>query len=132
MELKEIISITGKPGLYKVIARSPKNFIVESIEDSKVRFAVNASQQVALLEEITIYTTGEENLTLKTVFENMDAKQAEGNLPSPKDNPVDIRDFFHQIAPGFDPERVYISDMKKILKWHEILANVKQAETTEP
>src|SRR5258708_2456469 len=127
MELKEIISITGKPGLYKVIARSPKSFIVESIENSKNRFAVNASQQVALLDEITVYTQAEENLSLKTIFENMEARQAEGILPSPKDNPVDIREYFAQIAPGYDPERVYISDMKKAIKWYEILSSVKQA-----
>jgi hypothetical protein len=131
MELKEIISITGKPGLFKVIARTPKNFIVESIIDKKVRFSVNASQQVAILDEITVYTKTDDNIPLKTIFENIEAKKNEAKIPSSKDNPVDIREFFKLIAPEHDEERVYISDMKKILKWYEILSTVTENEPTE-
>jgi hypothetical protein len=128
MDLKEIISISGKPGLYKVVARSPKSFIVESIEDKKNRFAVSASQQVSLLDEITIYTGSEENLPLKTVFENIDAQKANIAIPAPQANPVDIRAFFKTIAPGYDEEKVYISDMKKILKWHGLVSMVQHEE----
>src|ERR1700722_18475764 len=128
VDLKEIISISGKPGLYKVIARSAKNFIVDSIEDDKTRFSVNATQQVAILDEITVYTTGEENIPLKTIFENMETRKKESTVPSPKDNPVDIREFFKFAAPGYDPERVYISDMKKMLKWFEIISSFTQNE----
>lgn len=130
MDLKEIISISGRPGLYKVVARSAKNFIVESIDDHKTRISVNASQQVAVLDEITVYTNAEDNLPLKTVFENMEKKRTEGTIPSPKDNPVDIREFFKFAAPGYDQDRVYISDMKKMLKWFDIIYPV-QEETTE-
>jgi hypothetical protein len=128
MDLKEIISITGKAGLYKVVARAPKNFIVESIDESKTRFSVSATQQVAVLDEITVYTRNDENIPLKTIFENIDAKKADTIIPSPKDNPVNIRDFFKTIAPGYDEERVYISDMKKILKWYELISSIKEAE----
>ena len=131
MDLKEIISISGRQGLYKVIARSAKNFIVESIEGDKTRLSVNATQQVAILDEITVYTTTEENIPLKTIFENMEKRKSEGSVPSPKDNPVDIRDFFNFAAPGYDPERVYISDMKKMLKWFEIISSFKQSEPAE-
>ena len=131
MDLKEIISISGRPGLYKVIARSAKNFIVESIEGDKTRLSVNATQQVAILDEITVYTTTEENIPLKTIFENMEKRKAEGSLPSPKDNPVDIREFFKFAAPGYDPDRVYISDMKKMLKWFDIVSSFQQNELTE-
>lgn len=128
MDLKEIISISGKPGLYKVIARSAKNFIVESIDEDKTRFSVNASQQVSILDEITVYTTTEENIPLKTIFENMEARKKEGPIPSPKDNPVDIREFFKFAAPEYDPDKVYISDMKKMLKWFELISSFKQNE----
>ncbi len=131
MDLKEIISISGKPGLYKVIARSAKNFIVEAIGEDKTRFSVNASQQVSILDEITVYTTTEENIPLKTIFENMEAKRKEGPIPSPQDNPVDIREFFKFAAPGYDPDKVYISDMKKMLKWFEIISSVKQNEPAD-
>ena len=130
MDLKEIISISGRPGLYKVVARSAKNFIVESIDDHKTRISVNASQQVAVLDEITVYTNAEDNLPLKTVFENMEKKRTVGTIPSSKDNPVDIREFFKFAAPGYDQDRVYISDMKKMLKWFDIIYPV-QEETTE-
>jgi hypothetical protein len=128
MELKEIISITGRPGLYKVIARAPKNFIVESIDEHKTRLSVSANQQVALLDEITVYTKSDENIPLKTIFENIDSKKAEMPVPSPKDNPVDIRAFFKEIAPGYDEERVYISDMKKILKWYQLISSITEPE----
>jgi hypothetical protein len=131
VDLKEIISISGRPGLYKVIARSAKNFIVESIEGDKTRLSVNATQQVAILDEITVYTTTEENIPLKTIFENMEKRKSEGSVPSPKDNPVDIREFFKFAAPGYDPDRVYISDMKKMLKWFEIISSFKQEEPTD-
>jgi len=131
IDLKEIISIAGKTGLYKVIARSPKNFIVESIEDKKNRFAVSASQQVSLLDEITIYTETDENLPLKTIFDNIEAKKADTAVPTPKDNPVDIRDFFASVAPGFDKERVYISDMKKIFKWFDLVSSIPQPAPSE-
>jgi len=130
VDLKEIISISGRPGLYKVVARSTKNFIVESIDDQKTRLSVNATQQVAVLDEITVYTNSEDNLPLKTVFENMEKKRNDGPIPSAKDNPVDIREFFNFAAPGYDQERVYISDMKKMLKWFEIIYPEQQA--TEP
>jgi hypothetical protein len=129
MELKEIISISGKPGLYRVIARSAKNFIVESIDGQKTRFSVSASQQVALLDEITVYTESTDGLSLKTVFENIESKKADSPVPTPKDSPVVIRDYFKIIAPGYDQERVYISDMKKILKWYDIVSKLK---TTQP
>lgn len=128
MDLKEIISISGRPGLYKVIARSAKNFIVESIEQDKTRLSVNATQQVAILDEITVYTHTEENIPLKTIFENMEAREKKSTIPSPKDNPVDIREFFKFAAPGYDPDRVYISDMKKMLKWFDIISSFKKSE----
>ncbi len=131
MDLKEIISISGRPGLYKVVARSAKNFIVESIDEQKTRLSVNAAQQVAILDEITVYTDSEDNLPLKNVFENMENKRKEGPIPTPKDNPVDIREFFKFAAPGYDQERVYISDMKKMLKWFEIIYPENQEESSE-
>lgn len=121
MELKEVISISGKPGLYKVVAQSGRGFIVESLDEKKTRFPVNANHQVALLEEITIYTENDENLTLRSVLENMKAKSEEQPVPAPTDDTVKIKSYFKLVAPDHDEQRVYISDMKKILKWYDIL-----------
>jgi hypothetical protein len=121
MELKEIISVTGKPGLYKVIAQSGKGFIVESLDPKKTRFPVSANHQVALLDEITVYANAEDNLTLKSIFENMVAKQDELAVPGANDEALKIKNYFKEVAPNHDEDRVYISDMKKILKWYEIL-----------
>jgi len=129
MELKEVISISGKNGLYKVVARSNKGFIVESIEDKKTKFPVNANHQVALLDEITIYTNTDENLPLKTVMDNIEAKRGEGNIPNVKDDTLKIKEFFRTVAPDYDEERVYVSDMKKILKWFDILAANQPSES---
>ena len=133
MELKEIISVTGKPGLYKVIAQSGKGFIVESLDPKKTRFPVSANHQVALLEEITVYANAEDNLTLKSIFENMIAKQDELPVPGANDEALKIKSYFKEVAPNHDEDRVYISDMKKILKWYEILnTSGMLAETEEP
>jgi hypothetical protein len=129
MDLKEVISISGKNGLYKVVARSNKGFIVESIEDKKTKFPVNANHQVALLDEITIYTNTDENLPLKTVMDNIEAKRSEGNIPNVKDDTLKIKEFFRAVAPDYDEERVYVSDMKKILKWFDILAASHSSES---
>jgi hypothetical protein len=125
-ELKDIVSITGKPGLYKVIARTNRGLIVESIDDKKTRIPVSATQQVALLDDITIYTTGEENLALKDVLQKIDDYKKEKPLPGVKDDTNTLKAFFAEVAPEHDPERVYVSDMKKILKWYEILAGFPQ------
>jgi hypothetical protein len=122
MELKEIVSISGKPGLFKVLTTTPRGVVVESLDDKKTRLSISASQQVAALEEITIYTPDNENIPLKKVFENITEKKNEGsNIPTSKDNPVAIRDFFEIVAPGYDKDRVYMSDLKKVLKWFELL-----------
>jgi hypothetical protein len=121
MELKEIVSITGKPGLYKVIARSQRGLIAESLDEKKTRLPINASQQVALLEEITIYTQDDENLPLKDVFENIKKYTEENQLPDAKADTLALKQFFKEVAPNYDTERVYTSDMKKVIKWFELL-----------
>lgn len=137
-ELKDIVSITGKPGLYKIIARTNRGLIVESLDDKKTRLPVSATQQIALLDDITIYTTSEENLSLKDVLRKMEEYSKGKSLPGQKDDTNTLKSFFSEIAPEHDPERVYVSDMKKILKWHEILAANPQPaaeasqETEEP
>ncbi len=121
MDLKEIVSITGKPGLYKVVARSQRGLIAEALDEKKTKLPINASQQVALLEEITIYTENDENLPLKDVFENIKKYEENNSLPDPKADTLKLKEFFKEVAPNYDTERVYTSDMKKVIKWYELL-----------
>ncbi|RYD74445.1 MAG: hypothetical protein EOP53_18260 [Sphingobacteriales bacterium] len=121
MELKEIVSITGKPGLYKVIARTNQGIIVESLDEKKTRLPISANSQVAILDEITIYTADDENIALKDVLSNIKKYTAENSIPNPKDDTLKLKQFFAAVAPGYDEERVYASDMKKVIKWYELL-----------
>lgn len=132
MNLKEIVSITGKPGLYKIVARSNRGFIVESFGPDKKRMPVSMTQQVALLDEITIYGEGAESIPLRDVFSNIYKRDGQTSSVTAKDDPVQIKDYFGEVAPGYDPERVYISDMKKALKWYELLGpEWKEGENDE-
>lgn len=125
MDLKDIISITGKSGLYKIISQSPKGAIVESLDDEKKRFMVGANYKVAMLEEITIFTETNEDFFVKDVFKRIMEKDGENISVSPKDSTAILKNYFNEIMPEHDKERVYVSDIKKIIKWYSILADRK-------
>jgi hypothetical protein len=119
MDLKEILSITGKPGLYKLIARTRTGVIVEAFADGK-RFPVMASQNVSSLGDIAIYTDAEE-VPLAEIFKNIFTKEEGKETISTKSSGADIEKYFAAILPSYDRERVYTSDMKKVLNWYNIL-----------
>ncbi|MCX6350328.1 MAG: DUF5606 domain-containing protein [Bacteroidetes bacterium] len=121
-DLKEILAIPGKPGLFKIIARSNSGFIVESMDAEKKRFPINANSQVSMLGDITIYNHTAEDLMLTTILENIEKKDGATLSVSPNDSPTVLRDYFKEVAPEHDEERVYMSDIKKILKWYAALA----------
>ena len=133
LNLKDILTITGKPGLYKIVAQTAKGVIVETIDEKRTKIPVQNNYQVAMLEEITIFTNGEEDLHLKKVFENIEKKDGEKASESAKDDSSVIKAYFLDVAPDYDTDRVYVSDMKKILKWYEILSlNCRQEDVAEP
>jgi len=120
MDLKSIISITGKPGLHKVISQTKNGLIAESIEDGK-RFPVYASEKVSAIEDISIYTTTED-VPLTDVYEKL-FKKTEGKAAiDHKSNPEELKKFIKQVV-DFDEERVYNSDLKKMIQWFNILVN---------
>ena len=138
MDYREIVSVTGIGGLFQLIATKSDGAIVRNLADKSTRFIPARLHNVTPLESIEVYTTGE-NVRLHEVFEKMkehssialpDAKKADNNT---------IKSYFKQIFPEFDEERVYVSDMKKMLKWFEILKEndllnfdfYKQQETEE-
>lgn len=119
MILKDILSITGKPGLYKNVAHSKNGVIVESISDGK-RFPVFANDKISSLEEISIFTIGDD-IPLKSVFKNIFENEKGGPSPDPKSADKVLKEYFKSVVPEYDEERVYVSHIRKILVWYNLL-----------
>lgn len=119
MNLTGILSITGKPGLYKVISQQKTSLIVESLEDGR-RMPVHGSSKVSALSDISIYTVSED-VPLADVFRAL-FKHTGGNAaPGAKANDAEIKAFVEEAFPAYDKERVYMSDLKKLVKWYNLL-----------
>lgn len=120
MNLEKIVAISGKPGLFKICSRGAGNLIVESIADGK-RFPTFAHDKISSLEEICIYTTGEDR-PLKDVFVSIHEKMGDDIGFDPKKaTPLELREKFLQILPDYDEDAVYPSDMKKVFQWYTLL-----------
>lgn len=119
MELRQIVNISGKPGLFQVISASRTGFIVESL-DTRQRMPVSASAKVAALQDISIYTQ-DESIALAEVFRRIKADEA--NLPVIEKATPDavVKQTFQTYVPDYDTERVYVSDMRKVFRWFQIL-----------
>ena len=121
MELKDIVAINGKPGLYEIKAQSKGGIIVESLIDSK-RFPITVTHNISALNEIAIYTYEEEiplRIILKTIGEKEEGKES----INPKESGKVLTSYFREILPDFDEERVYTSNIKKLLQWYNLLAS---------
>jgi len=119
MEFSKIIAVTGKPGLFQVISQSKNAIIAESLIEKK-RLAINATQNVSLLENIAIYTY-EEDMPLLDVFKAMFEKTEGATAISHKESGNKLIAFFTEVLPNYDDERVYTSNIKKIIQWYNIL-----------
>jgi hypothetical protein len=117
--LKDILAISGQPGLFKMVSKGSSNFIVESLLNGK-RFPAYSTNKVISLEDIAIFTTsGEVPLVevLKKIAEKEDSKQT----IDPKSSAKILKDYFKQILPEYDEDRVYVSNIKKVLLWYNML-----------
>lgn len=120
MHLREIIAISGKPGLYKILTQTRTGFVAESLIDKK-RFPVSIRQNVSMLSEIAIYTL-EEEVPLQQVFETIKKKEGgKATSISHKDGKDALEEYFFEVLPDFDEDRVYPSDIKKIIQWYNLL-----------
>lgn len=126
--LKEILSISGKPGLYKMISNSSNAIIVESLLDGK-RFPAYSNSKIIALEDISIYTE-DEDMPLKTVLKRIQEKENGAATLNHKEPTEKIIAYFGEIIPEYDKERVYVSDMRKIIQWYNLLVG-KQLLTFE-
>src|SRR5690606_30763408 len=133
MSLEKVLAIAGKPGLYKLIAQTRGGFVAESLLDNK-RLSVNVQQNVSVLSEIAIYTLTEE-VPLKQVFENIKKKEnGKQTSVKPKDSKDKLEEYFFEILPDYDEDRVYISDIKKVIQWYNLLQehNMLDLEDAKP
>ncbi len=133
MDLSGIISISGRPGLFKVIAQGKNSIIVESLVDKK-RFPAYSTDRISALEDISIYTH-EGDKPLKEIFAEIHTKQGKAEAPSHKEDITVLQDFLSDILPNYDEERVYPSDIKKLFQWYNLLlksGNLKPAEEPKP
>jgi hypothetical protein len=130
MELTKILAITGKPGLYELIKETKNGFIVESLEDGK-RFPVFSNTRVSSLEEISIFSTGEDDIALRDIFKAIKEKEDGSKSIDPKSDNDTLREYFLEVAPDYDEERVYISDIKKVILWYNILAEKEMLDFEE-
>ena len=119
MDLSGIIAIAGKPGLYNVVTKSSNGIIVESIQDKK-RFPAYASHRVSALEDISIYTY-DDDIPLSVIFRSIFDKESGGEAPNHKSSPDDLKAYLREILPDWDEARVYVSDIKKLLSWYNML-----------
>lgn len=120
MSLDSILSISEKPGLFKLITKTKNGLIAESLIDGK-RLSVNLRSNVSLLSEIAIYTLAEE-VPLREVLKKIKTKE-NGNKTSisHKDSKVNLEEYFFSILQDYDEDRVYASDIKKVIRWYNIL-----------
>lgn len=119
MDLTEILSITGKPGLFKMVANVKNGLIVESLIDQK-RFPVFAHERISSLEEISIFTL-EEDMPLKEVFKKISDHLNDTPVQEHMKSAKDQKELFKTVVPDYDDERVYTSHIKKILSWYKLL-----------
>ncbi len=117
MEYKRIVAVTGLPGLFEVVSTKSDGAIVRSLEDKSTKFIASRVHNLSHLESIEIFTK-EDNVNLVDVFNAM--RESTEALPDVKDNKA-LKAYFEKVYGDIDFERVYTSDMKKIVKWYEVL-----------
>lgn len=129
MDLSKILSISGKPGLFKMLAQTKNGMVVESLLDGK-RFTAFSHERVSTLEEISIYTD-DEDMPLKDVLKAIYKKKNGEAALSHKSEDNELKSFFEEAVPEYDKENVYVSDIKKVINWYNTLHEHKLLDFTE-
>lgn len=119
MEFKEILAISGQPGLYKYVAQSARGVIVESLVDGR-RMNASASSKVSALSEISMYTEGDD-MPLAEIFTKIYAHTGGKEAISHKETPEKLKAAFAEVLPEYDRDRVHVSDIKKCFAWFNTL-----------
>ncbi len=121
MEMKDILSITGMPGLFSLVSTKNNGMVVKSLEDGKTQFVSSRIHGISSLENISVYLNQEETTELKQVLIQMQKNEDSIPLPDVKAEPGKLKEYFKKIVPDYDEEKVHVSDMKKMVKWYATL-----------
>ena len=133
MDLSNLVAVSGLSGLYKMAGNRKNGLVLENIDSGKKNFYASRKHQFTPLESISIYTT-DEGVELAEVFNIMKAQLEENPIISAKSSTKELRAYFTTILPAHDEDKVYISDIKKLIKWFQFLSErdmLVEAEVTE-
>jgi len=130
MDLSKILSVTGKPGLYRMIGEAKNNLIIESLIDGK-KIPSFAHDRVSSLKEISIYTEGEDIPLVKVFQKIFDTTEGKPVANPKKSSNDEIKALFESILPDYDKDAVYVSDMKKVFSWYNLLLEKGLMEFSE-
>ena len=129
IQLKDIMAISGKGGLFRFVAQARNGIVVESLEDKK-RHVASATARVSSLEDIAIFTVDEE-VPLADIFFKIHEKGEGNETISHKTATAELKSFFEELVPDYDEERVYVSDIKKVFQWYNQLQQHDLLEVVE-
>lgn len=129
INVKDLMSISGKSGLFRFLAQARNGVVVESLIDKK-RHVAPATARVSALEDIAIFTT-EEDMPLCDVFLKIHEKEEGGSSIHPKSSNEELKSYFTEVLPDYDDERVYVSDIKKVLTWYNLLHSLELLEVVD-
>lgn len=122
MTLAEIASLSGKGGLFKVVAPTKSGVILESLDDAKTKLVATTSHRLSLLHEISIYTTTKEGtVPLEEVLKKIHADFGDDLGVDGNSDPAELKSFMKAVLPIYDEDRVYVSDIKKLVRWYDTL-----------
>jgi hypothetical protein len=123
VDLKEIASIAGMSGLYRVVSPSRNGIVVEALDEKGNRFVAQAKHRISLLSEISVYQqNSEDTLPLSSLFDRIREKHGEEISINGKSSNQELVAFIESVVPDYDRDRVYMSDIKKIAGWYNIVS----------
>jgi len=124
MDLKNIATIVGKPGLYKIVKPSKTSVIVESLDEKKTKLMATAQHRLSILDEISIFTVSTEgSVPLAEVFQTMHIEFGDDLGVDKNSDGEELQSFLKHVLPNYDTKRVYQSDIKKLIRWYNVLLN---------
>lgn len=121
ISISDVVSLAGAPGLHQVVKKDERAIVIESIDEKKKRQLVKGSMMLSKLSDITMYTEDEEGELLATIFQNIKEKYGEELPVTKKSSNTELMEFLGEVLPGYDKERVYPSNVKKLVSWYGII-----------
>ncbi len=122
MELKDLASVSGKGGLYKIVKPGQTTVLLESLDEAKTKLVAGANNRLSLLVEISIYTRTKEGTTpLEDVLRKINKEFKDDLGVDANSDPTELKAFMKSVLPEYDEDRVYVSDIKKLVRWFSIL-----------